>query len=90
MKLEQSEVNLQNAKCPLNSIRHKFKRKHIKGPVCLDAYITYFCYKEGCALVKIYSLIMLTKPDDAMQGPKQNISFKVKYLLSQEFNVESQ
>ena len=38
----------------------------------------------------MYSLIMLTKPDDAMQGPKQNSLFKVKYVLWQEFDVESQ
>lgn len=32
---------------------------------------------------------MLTKADDAMQGQKQNILFKVKYLLSWECNAES-
>jgi len=81
VKPEQSEVNVQNAKGPLNGIRHKFERKHFKGLVCPDVYMTYFCYKESCALVKMYSLIMLTKPDDAMQGPKQNSLFKVKYVL---------
>lgn len=78
-----------NAKCPLTDIGHKFKKKHMKGLECLDVYVTYFSYKESCALVKIYSLTVLTKPDDANEGPQQNNLIKVKYLLSQEFNIES-
>lgn len=89
MNPEQSEVNLTNAKCPLSDTRHKFKRKHMKGLECLDIYVTYFSYKESCALVKINSLTVLTKPDDANEGPKQNSLIKVEYLISQEFNTES-
>lgn len=87
MKPEQSEVNLLNAKCPLSDIRHKFKRKHMKGLECLDVYVTNFSYKESCAFLKIYSLTVLT--DDSSGGPKQNSLIKVKYLISQEFNTES-
>lgn len=61
----------------------------MKGLEWLHVYVTYFSYKESYALVKIYSLIVLTKPDSVNERPQQNSLIKVKYLLSQKFNIES-
>lgn len=67
MKPQQSKVNPQKAKCPLTVTRHKFKRKLVRGLVSLDVSVPYSCSQEVCSLTKIYSLTMLTKPDD---GPE--------------------